>query len=271
MARSPRRPSTPRPSASAPRPLGSAPGYRWMVDAGHVDMSQPHPDPRPLTIQAAPQRVTVDLGRTAMIVIDMQNDFCARGGWVDHLGFDVTPDRAPIAPLVRLLPSLREAGVQIIWVNWGNRPDLMNMAPNQLHLYKPTGQGIGLGDPLPKSGARVLEKDSWAAAVVDELKQESGDIRVDKYRISGFWDTPLDSILRNLGVRTLLFSGVNIDQCVMCTLQDANFLGYGCVLVDDCSATTSPDYCTEATIFNVKKCFGFVTGSQQILAALKER
>ena len=271
MARSPRRPSTPRPSASAPRPLGSAPGYRWMVDAGHVDMSQPHPDPRPLTIQAAPQRVTVDLGRTAMIVIDMQNDFCARGGWVDHLGFDVTPDRAPIAPLVRLLPSLREAGVQIIWVNWGNRPDLMNMAPNQLHLYKPTGQGIGLGDPLPKSGARVLEKDSWAAAVVDELKQESGDIRVDKYRISGFWDTPLDSILRNLGVRTLLFSGVNIDQCVMCTLQDANFLGYGCVLVDDCSATTSPDYCTEATIFNVKKCFGFVTGSQQIRAALKER
>jgi nicotinamidase-related amidase len=239
-----------------------------MVDAGHVDMSQPHPDPRPLTIQAAPQRVTVDLGRTAMIVIDMQNDFCARGGWVDHLGFDVTPDRAPIAPLVRLLPSLREAGVQIIWVNWGNRPDLMNMAPNQLHLYKPTGQGIGLGDPLPKSGARVLEKDSWAAAVVDELKQEPGDIKVDKYRISGFWDTPLDSILRNLGVRTLLFSGVNIDQCVMCTLQDANFLGYGCVLVSDCCATTSPGYCTEATLFNVKKCFGFVTDSAAIVQAL---
>jgi hypothetical protein len=77
----------------APRPLGSAPGYRWMVDAGHVDMSQPHPEPRPLTIQAAPQTLTVDLGRTAMIVIDMQNDFCARGGWVDHLGVDFTPDR----------------------------------------------------------------------------------------------------------------------------------------------------------------------------------
>ena len=118
----------------------------------------------------------------------------------------------------------------------------------------------------------MLEKDSWAAAVVDELKQESGDIKVDKYRISGFWDTPLDSILRNLGVRTLLFSGVNTDQCVMCTrCTDANFLGYGCVLVEDCCATTSPDYCTEATIFNVKKCFGFVTGSEQILAALKER
>jgi nicotinamidase-related amidase len=242
-----------------------------MVDGGHVDMAQPHPAPRPLTIQAAPQTVTVDLGRTAMIVIDMQNDFCARGGWVDHLGVDFTPDRAPIAPLGRLLPALRGAGVPIIWVNWGNRPDLLNMAPNQLHLYKPSGEGIGLGDPLPRSGARVLEKDSWAAAVVDELKQEPGDVKVDKYRISGFWDTPLDSILRNLGVRTLLFGGVNVDQCVMCTLQDANFLGYGCVLVDDCSATTSPAYCTEATIFNVKKCFGFVTGSRDILAALTRR
>ena len=250
-------------------PLGSAPGYKWLVDDRHVDMSQPSPAPRALRLATEPQTVTVDLNRTAMMVIDMQNDFCARGGWVDHRGGDVTPDRVPIGPLQKLLPELRKVSVPIIWVNWGNRPDLLNMAPNQLHLYKPTGVGIGLGDPLPGHGARVLEKDSWAATVVEELKQEPGDIRIDKYRISGFWDTPLDSILRNLGVRTILFGGVNIDQCVMCTLQDANFLGYGCVLVDDCSATTSPDYCRQATIFNVKKCFGFVTGSAQILAALR--
>jgi nicotinamidase-related amidase len=270
------RPSAKRPSARATsdsplRPLGSTPGYKWLVNAGHVDMSQPSPKPRPLTIKAQPQTITVDLRRSAMIVVDMQNDFCAEGGWVDHLGVDVAPDRSPIGPLQQLLPALRSAGVQVIWLNWGNRPDLTNMAPNQLHLYKPTGEGVGLGDPLPGSGARVLEKDSWAAAVVKELKQESGDIKVDKYRISGFWDTPLDSILRNLGIKTVLFGGVNIDQCVLCTLQDANFLGYGCVLVDDCSATTSPEYCTEATIFNVKKCFGFVTGSKQILAALNGR
>jgi nicotinamidase-related amidase len=253
------------------RPLGSAPGYKWRVNADHVDMSQPSPRPRPITIKAEPQTVTLDLRRTAMIVVDMQNDFCAKGGWVDHLGVDVAPDRSPIGPLQRLLPPLRSAGAQVIWLNWGNRADLMNMAPNQLHLYKPTGEGIGLGDPLPGSGAPVLQKDSWAAAVVDELKQEACDVKVDKYRISGFWDTPLDSILRNLGIKTLLFGGVNIDQCVLCTLQDANFLGYGCVLVDDCSATTSPDYCSQATIFNVKKCFGFVTGSKQILAALGGR
>jgi nicotinamidase-related amidase len=272
MARSSAKRAAARVTSDPPlRPLGSAPGYKWLVNAGHADMSQPPPKPRPLTIKAQPQTITVDLRRTAMIVVDMQNDFCAEGGWVDHLGVDVTPDRSPIGPLQQLLPALRTAGVQVIWLNWGNRPDLMNMAPNQLHLYKPTGEGVGLGDPLPGSGARVLEKDSWAAAVVKELKQESGDIKVDKYRISGFWDTPLDSILRNLGIKTLLFGGVNIDQCVLCTLQDANFLGYGCVLVDDCSATTSPEYCTEATIFNVKKCFGFVTGSKQILAALNGR
>jgi len=181
---------------------------------------------------------------------------------------DYGPDRAPIAPLQRLLSALRGAGVPVIWVNWGNRPDLANMPPNQIHLYKPHGSGIGLGDPLPGSGAHVLEKDSWAAAVVDELKPEPRDIRVDKYRISGFWDTPLDSILRNLGTKSILFAGVNTDQCVLHSLTDANFLGYGCILVDDCCATTSPDFCTEATIWNVKKCFGFVIGSDAIVTSL---
>ena len=249
-------------------PLGLSPQHRWLADAGHVDMSQPGPVPRPLTLPALPQRVTLDLHRTALIVIDMQNDFCTPGGWVDHIGGDVTADRAPIAPLNRLTPALRRHGVPIVWVNWGNRPDLANMPPNQLHLYKPGGTGVGLGDPLPGHGARVLQKDSWAAAIVDELQVDAADLRVDKHRISGFWDTPLDSILRNLGIRTLLFAGVNTDQCVLCTLTDANFLGYGCVMVEDCCATSSPAFCTEATVWNVKKCFGFVTSADDVVASL---
>jgi nicotinamidase-related amidase len=252
-------------------PLGSAPGYKWLVDVHHVDMAMPAPSPVRATIEAEPQNVTIDLHRTAILIIDMQNDFCAKGGWVDHIGGDYRPDRKPIEPLQRLLPALRKADVPVIWVNWGNRPDLANMPPNQIHLYKPKGTGTGLGDPLPGSGARVLEKDSWAAAIVDELPQEKQDIKVDKYRISGFWDTPLDSILRNLGVNCVLFTGVNTDQCVLHSLTDANFLGYGCILVEDCCATTSPDFCTEATIWNVKKCFGFVTDSASIIAALGKR
>ncbi len=253
-------------------PLGAPrAGHVWGASARHVYMATAPTRPVPVAISAAPQNITIDLKRSAMIVIDMQNDFCAKNGWVDHLGVDYTPDRKPIKPLQKLLPVLRRDGVPIIWVNWGNRPDLANMPPNQIHLYKPAGTGIGLGELPPTSGAPVLQKDSWGAAVVDELEQKDEDIKVDKHRISGFWDTPLDSILRNLGIRTVLFSGVNTDQCVLHSLTDANFLGYGCVLVEDCCATTSPDFCTEATIWNVKKCFGFVTDSGKVLRALKKQ
>ncbi|MEJ2688034.1 MAG: cysteine hydrolase [Gammaproteobacteria bacterium] len=256
-------------TAATPRgALGVSGNYRWHASADEVDMAMPAPTPLPVPVTAEPQSVVIDLRRTAIVVIDMQNDFCAGGGWVDHLGVDYTPDRDPIEPLQQLLPALRGSGVPVIWVNWGNRPDLANMPPNQIHLYKPHGEGVGLGDPLPGHGARVLEKDSWAAAVVDELEQRPEDIKVDKYRISGFWDTPLDSILRNLGIKTVLFAGVNTDQCVLHSLTDANFLGYGCLLVEDCCATTSPAFCTEAAIWNVKKCFGFVTDSSRLMEAL---
>ena len=116
--------------------------------------------------------------------------------------------------------------------------------------------------------AKVLERGSWSAAIVDELAVDPSDIEVAKYRMSGFQDTELDSILRNLGVSTLMFAGVNADQCVLCTLQDANFRGYDCLLLEDCAATTSPDYCLAATIYNVRQCFGFVVGSEAITAEL---
>src|SRR5690349_23985914 len=115
-----------------------------------------------------------------------------------------------------------------------------------------------------------MERDSRATAIVDGLVAAPPDIHVAKYRMSGFWDTELDSILRNLGVTTLLFAGVNLDQGVLCTLQDANFLGYDCVLVRDCAATTSPHFCQEATLYNVQQCFGFVTTSDDLVRGLTD-
>jgi len=159
--------------------------------------------------------------------------------------------------------------VPVIWLNWGNRPDRLNLSPALLHVYKPTGEGVGLGDPLPANGAKVLEFGSWSAAIVDGLHVDPGDIHVAKYRMSGFQDTVLDSMLRNLSVTTLLFAGVNADQCVLCTLQDANFLGYDCLLLEDCTATTSPEFCMAATLYNVRQCFGFVIGSGELAAGLK--
>jgi len=247
-------------------PLGSSPRNQWRVSATEVDLCRTPLSPRRLAIAAAPQRVTLDLARTAVLVVDMQNDFCHPEGWLGSIGVDVTPARAPIPHLAKLLPQLRAQDVPVLWVNWGHRADRLNASPSLLHVYKPSGIGTGIGDPLPGSGAHVLEAGSWSAAVVDELAPEPADIHVAKFRMSGFWDTELDSILRNLGVTTLLFAGVNVDQCVLCTLQDANFLGYDCILLEDCSATTSPDYCFAATIYNVKQCFGFVTQSTEFLA-----
>lgn len=251
------------------RTLGVAPNA-WAVDAETADITRPPLPPQVVTLKTETKTLRLDLAKAAILVIDMQNDFCHPDGWLAHIGVDVSPARTPIGPLQGVLPVLRSAQVPILWVNWGNRPDLLNIGAGLRHVYNGTGEGVGLGDPLPKNGAPVLIKDSWAAAVVDELEQHPDDIRVDKYRMSGFWDTPLDSILKNLGRTTLFFTGVNADQCVMATLQDANFLGYDCILLSDCTATTSPDYCWLATLYNVKQCFGFVTDANALIDAIKE-
>jgi len=253
---------------STPVTLGPSDRNAWRVSEAAADLVRAARPARPVTLVAEPKSCTIDLARTAMVVIDMQNDFCHPEGWLASIGVDVAPARKPVAPLVKLLPALRRTAVPIVWVNWGNRPDRLNLSPALLHVYNPSGRGCGLGDPLPKDDSRVLEKDSWSAAVVDELAPGPNDVRVDKYRMSGFWDTPLDSILRNLGVTTLLFCGVNADQCVLHTLADGNFLGYDTLMVEDCTATTSPSFCWEATLYNVKQIFGFTVTSQSLLACL---
>ncbi len=248
-------------------PLGTPPNA-WYVNEAIADITRPPLPSRSIELPTDTKRLRLDLAKAAIVIIDMQNDFCHPDGWLAHIGVDVTPARSPIAPLQTLLPVARHHMISILWVNWGNRPDLLNISAGLRHVYNPTGAGVGLADPLPKNKAPVLTQGSWAAAVVDELAQEPGDIHIDKFRMSGFWDTPLDSILRNLGKTTLFFAGVNADQCVMATLQDANFLGYDCILLRDCTATTSPDYCFKATVYNVNQCFGFVADSSTLLDAL---
>lgn len=249
-------------------PLGSAAHNLWQVSASEVNMVRAPVSSRPVTLPSRGREITFDLQRTAMVVIDMQNDFCHPEGWLGHIGVDVTAARVPIKPLQSLLPELRDASVPVIWLNWGNRSDKLNLSPALLHVYNADGASVGLGDPLPISGAPVLQQGSWAAEVIDELAPARNDIRINKYRMSGFQDTEFDSVLRNLGITTLLFAGVNVDQCVLCTLQDANFHGYDCLLLEDCSATTSPDFCLDATLYNVQQCFGFVVSSTDLLPQL---
>jgi nicotinamidase-related amidase len=255
--------------------LGTAGREFYKLKRGLVDMTRSVRSIRPITIEAAPQKVLIDLNKTAIIVVDMQNDFCMSGGWLNSLGVDITPTRKPIDPLKQVTAALRSQEVPVIWLNWGIRPDRLNLSPGTRLTFHQAGSGTGLGDPMrnpcsPGSQTPVLQKDSLGAAVVDELSPAPSDIFVDKHRISGFWDTPLDSILRNLGVRTLLFAGVNADECVLATLMDANFHGYDTLMLEDCVGTTSPSFCMEATLYNVRFCFGFTLTSTALLSALGE-
>jgi nicotinamidase-related amidase len=240
---------------------------RWTVAEGRVDLRRPHREPRPIELKALPAPVTADLARSALVVVDMQNDFCTAGGWLHSIGVDVSPLAPAIEALQSLVPAARAAGVPVVWLNWGNREDQANVPPGVAHVYDPEGRGAGIGAVMP-NGSMVLTKGSWGAALVDGLTAEAGDLHVDKYRMSGFWDTPLDSILRNLRVDTLFLAGVNSDQCVSSTLVDGACLGYDVVLVDGASATTSPAFCHEATLYNTRQCYGFSCDSADLLAAL---
>ncbi|WP_280302339.1 cysteine hydrolase family protein [Nocardia neocaledoniensis] len=239
----------------------------WTIDAERVDLRRPRRTPRPLPLDALPTPLTADLTRSALIVVDMQNDFCAEGGWLHSIGVDITPLAAAIDAVRALVPAARAAGLPIIWLNWGNREDLANVPPGVAHVYDPQGIGAGIGSRMP-NGSKVLTKGSWGAALVDGLSTEPGDIEIDKYRMSGFWGTVLDSVLRNLRVDTLFLAGVNSDQCVAATLIDGACLGYDVVLVDGASATTSPAYCHQATLYNTRQCYGFSCDYPELLAAL---
>ena len=110
-------------------PLGSSARNRWSVSQAEANLVRPPLAARPVTVPTDGRLVTFDLARTAIIVVDMQNDFCHPEGWLAHIGVDVTPARAPIAPLQALLPALRSNQVPVIWLNWGNRPDRLTLSP----------------------------------------------------------------------------------------------------------------------------------------------
>ena len=259
-------------AGQAPHPMGAAPGSTWLVTPDHVDMTRRPSSVRPMHLAAEPQSITVDASKTALMIVDMQNDFCTQGGWMHSRGIDVSPNRAPIAPLRGLVDAFRARSLPVIWVNWGVRKDLLNIHPSLRHAHNPTGLETDLARPVPGTRSEVIAEGSWGAQVVDELNPGDQDYQITKHRFSGFWDTETDSVLRNLGITTLLIGGVNMDQCVMTTLEDASFLGYDTILIEDGTATTSPSFCVEATLYNVKLLFGFVVRSAAIhegLAALE--
>lgn len=231
--------------------LGPTTHNAWHKEEDYVDLARHTRLAKLVTIETDTHPIRIDLGATALVVIDMQNLFCQDAA---------APGRLLIDPLNALISKLREIEAPIVWLNWGNRPDQANLPPSVRYAFN----RHRLDQPQ-----RFLTKGEQESEIIKELSVEAVDIHVDKYRLSGFWDTPLDSILRGRKIDTVLFAGVNLDQCVYHTLADASFLGYDCILVEDGCTTVSPDFCTEATLYNVRHGMGFVTKSTAILSSLQ--
>jgi nicotinamidase-related amidase len=240
-----------------------------MVSKDRVSLVRPVVPPRPVDISAQPKDIQFDAARTALVVVDMQNDFMHEDGWFGLRGANRAPLFRPVEPLKRLLPALRSNRIPVIWLGWGCRPDGLDLPPNVLHSGTYSGNGLNLCDPHPERDYHILVTGSWGSRVIDELPVEPSDIHVWKSRLSGFWGTDFDAVLRNLGITTILFGGVNLDRCVMSTLQDASFLGYDCILVDDCSATVHPEFATQHCHLMIKQLLGFVTTSTAIVEGLQ--
>ncbi len=240
---------------------------RWRVEAdGTVDLTRPPRPPRPVKLAAQAHDVRIDLAKSAVIVVDMQNDFFREDGWFGLLGVDLSPLQVAINPISRLLPGMRAAEVPVVWVNWGVRRDGFGLPPSVFYEGGDSGDGLVVGDMHPTRRYNILARGSWGADIIGELDVREEDLRVDKMRLSGFWDTELDGVLRHMGVTTLLFAGVNIDRCVMATLEDAAYLGYDCLLVEDCTATVHPAFGPAHCKLMIRQLLGFITTSDELVA-----
>jgi nicotinamidase-related amidase len=259
---------TPADGTTAGMKFGPAEHNAWSASDAAVSLVRQPLLPRTLRFASSPLDLEIDLARSAVVVVDMQNDFCHKQGWFAQKGVNLRATRRPIPVLKKLLPSWRDAGGQVVWLNWGIRADRMNLSPTIHYKGKRTAAGVGYAERSPIDRGLSVVSGEWGAHVIDELKVEPADLSVDKHRLSGFWDNELDSILRLRGITTLLFVGINTDRCVFSTLQDAAFLGYDCILLKDACSTPSPAYVTRSILFIVEQLHGFVATAQSLMAAL---
>src|SRR5262245_7279297 len=229
-------------------------------------------------IQATPEAITIDTARTAVIVVDMQNDFGTKGGMFDRAGVDIAPIQKVVEPISRVLESARRAHMKIIYLKMGFRPDLSDAgpagSPNRLKHSR-----MRFGDVMRAPNGtegRILIRDTWNTEIVDGLKPQPEDIILYKTRFSEFYQTGLDNILKTVNARYLVVTGCTTSVCVESTVRDAMFRDYSCLLLEDCMAepmgnvgNSSARSNHEASLLVVEELFGWISRSEEFMGALK--
>ena len=215
-------------------------------------------------IKTEPEPMDIDLGRSAIVIVDMQNAFVAKGGMFDLRGFDVAPIQKVIDPIANILSKAREKMAKVIYIVHVLSPDLREVGPDSSFWYK----SVKFYREEPHWQDKFIVRGTWGAQIVEALKPREGELIVEKPRFSAFFGTNLDTILKTHNLKYLFFTGCATNICIEASIRDAANLGYFPILISDASINNGPPFTQESTLFNVKLCFGWVTDTENLLKAM---